>query len=630
MKNLKTLLKRSSVLFLCVALILCAAPVSSAAGESEVPFTAVLTPEKPEFSGGEEVRIRCAVKNDSPDTVTDITVFIESFGRGDDFLYKLVPAFHRDSAAGGESFDGELKLSESNELISASEKANGFFDGFLRFLLRILDFFSPFIQKFINRVKYEFGEFPGRLGSGIGKRRSGDLGTVTVTYNGRETECRIGIRYTYPDVRGRTAEKTGDAETATLKATLTAGNIFTGIVFGAKISGGDFEGLVFGLNPDGRAAVMYRENGICSLIADKHADYKIGAKLDARLDLADGRAVVYLYDDPADPDPWPVFDFDYTPAGSDVGTFGKAAAISIQEFAGSFPEGGTYRNPVRENSPDPYILFDDGVYYMYATTDSPGGFHVSTSTDLVHWSGHTRVAAKDDLIGDDWFWAPEVYKHNGRYYMFHSCNEHTAVAVADSPYGPFRAATDGYLFDFKAIDSHVFFDDDGRIYLYMSKFTDAGQQIWGCELGDELLTVKEDTLTQLTTPEGWEGSVNEGPYMLRHNGTYYLTYSGDGYTSHDYAVCIATSDKPLGKFTKSSLNPILRPNSFLAGTGHHCFTASPDGSQLFIVYHCHYSMTRVHDRKLCVDRAKFVPTENGADRLVIYGPTANAQPMPLG
>ena len=44
--------------------------------------------------------------------------------------------------------------------------------------------------------------------------------------------------------------------------------------------------------------------------------------------------------------------------------------------------------------------------------------------------------------------------------------------------------------------------------------------------------------------------------MLKHNGTYYLMYSGSGANGPEYAIGYATSESPLGPFTKFAGNPI--------------------------------------------------------------------------
>ena len=117
--------------------------------------------------------------------------------------------------------------------------------------------------------------------------------------------------------------------------------------------------------------------------------------------------------------------------------------------------------------------------------------------------------------------------------------------------------------------------------------------------------------------------------MLKHNGLYYLTYSGSDYKSVNYAVGYGVSESPLGPFEKYKGNPIHIGNSAVHETAHHCFTETLDG-ELLIVYHQHKNVNEVELRKISIDKARFVPTESGIDRLETYGPTTTPQPMPLG
>src|SRR3546814_14527931 len=55
-----------------------------------------------------------------------------------------------------------------------------------------------------------------------------------------------------------------------------------------------------------------------------------------------------------------------------------------------------------------------------------------------------------------------------------------------------------------------------------------------------------------------EGSVNEGPYVLKHQGLYYLIYSGNGYTSQEYGIGFSVADGPAGPWRKYAGNPILQ------------------------------------------------------------------------
>ena len=85
----------------------------------------------------------------------------------------------------------------------------------------------------------------------------------------------------------------------------------------------------------------------------------------------------------------------------------------------------------------------------------------------------------------------------------------------------------------------------------------------------------------------------------------------------------------LGPYTKYEYNDILTYNSAVDGVGDGVFVTSPDGSELYMVYHQHSSTNLVEPRYTCIDRVKFVPDENGGpDILYVYGPTTTPQPYP--
>ena len=70
-------------------------------------------------------------------------------------------------------------------------------------------------------------------------------------------------------------------------------------------------------------------------------------------------------------------------------------------------------------------------------------------------------------------------------------------------------------------------------------------------------------------------------------------------------------------------------NAAVDGVGDGIFIPSPDGQELFMVYHSHAAPGKVEPRQTCIDRVKFVPAEDGGpDILTVFGPTTTAQPMP--
>ena len=291
-------------------------------------------------------------------------------------------------------------------------------------------------------------------------------------------------------------------------------------------------------------------------------------------------------------------------------------------------EHESYCNPICDGA-DPFILLYDGKYYLYST-NAPDGYLVYESENLSDWENRGYCLRKEDVKGNKWFWAPEIMSRDGKFYMIYTSEEHLGIAVSDSPLGPFRQETEQWLSERNAIDGDFFVDDDGTVYLYYVRF-DGGNVIYGSRLNEESMTLDEASERRLIAAESeWEtrmGLVAEGPFMLKHNGKYYLTYSANDYRSIDYAIGYAVSDSPLGPFVKYTGNPILHRNETVNGVGHHSFTTSRDGSQMICVYHRHNSLTTVHPRTTCVDRAWFeASADGGDDLLVIDGPTTAEQP----
>ena len=102
---------------------------------------------------------------------------------------------------------------------------------------------------------------------------------------------------------------------------------------------------------------------------------------------------------------------------------------------------------------DPFIFTDkeQGCYYMYGTTallsdslHTVGSFSVYKSEDLEHFSEPKVIfdGAKCGFWADRDFWAPELHRYNGKYYLFGSVKANgvcrgTQIFVCDTPDGDF-------------------------------------------------------------------------------------------------------------------------------------------------------------------------------------------------
>ena len=268
----------------------------------------------------------------------------------------------------------------------------------------------------------------------------------------------------------------------------------------------------------------------------------------------------------------------------------------------------TYHNPIIPEAvggADPDVIKYQGKYYLYPTLDGRG-YDVFVSEDLVHWQRKPKCYT-DPRRG---LWAPDVFhdlKGSGHFFLYYTANNPEGgkligVAESASPLGPFQNKGDLVK---DAIDAAAFQDTDGALYFYYVDLAH-GSMIKGQPMSDPL-KLKGEATEMLRPTDAWEkkrGSVTEGPWMIKHGGTYYLMYSGSGADGPDYGIGYATANSPLGPFRKYSGNPIVHRGNGVLGPGHHCVIEGPDGG-LWMVYHQKASTNIGWDRFLAIDPLSF-------------------------
>jgi beta-xylosidase len=237
---------------------------------------------------------------------------------------------------------------------------------------------------------------------------------------------------------------------------------------------------------------------------------------------------------------------------------------------------------------DPHIAAFGDTFWLYPTTDGTEGwratsFQAWSSRDLVNWKNEGVILDLPRDLG--WAtihaWAPAIATKNGKYYFYSSSQQNIGVAVADSPAGPFKDPLGKPLVaktDFErmqAIDPMVYVDDDGSAYLYWGQ-----GRCKAVKLNDDMISFNKADVRDITPP-----GYNEGPFVHKRNGKYYLTWSEFDTRDPRYSVAYATGDSPLGPFTKAPNNPILRQSGAIKGAGHHSLVQIPGRDEWVIAYH---------------------------------------------
>ena len=130
--------------------------------------------------------------------------------------------------------------------------------------------------------------------------------------------------------------------------------------------------------------------------------------------------------------------------------------------------------------------------------------------------------------------------------------------------------------------------------------------------------------------------INEGPFIMEHNGKYYLTFSVGSYSDNSYQVAQAVADSIMGpyrKLTEAEGGVLMSGNTAgsqeVSGTGHHSFVTA--GGKLYMIYHRHNdAVVAGHARNPAIDEVKWITIKDkdGNDLDVMYsnGPTCTVQP----
>lgn len=272
-------------------------------------------------------------------------------------------------------------------------------------------------------------------------------------------------------------------------------------------------------------------------------------------------------------------------------------------------------NPILPGDhPDPTIIRVGDSYWTASTSgDWAPEFPLYRSSDLRHWTAAGAIFPQSPSWASGSFWAPELVSDRGHILVYYVGRKKdgplcVAVATADKPEGPYAdhgplvCQSDG------SIDPAMARDEAGHPFLIWKEDGNSigkPTPIWAQPLTADLIHLT-GTPTQLivNAPSTWEGGVVEAPYIMRHDGHFYLFYAGNACcgTACHYAEGVARADHLLGPWMKDPANPIIRPNSNWKCPGHGTAVETPSGEDYF-VYHAYPTAGTVYvGRESVLDR----------------------------
>lgn len=307
----------------------------------------------------------------------------------------------------------------------------------------------------------------------------------------------------------------------------------------------------------------------------------------------------------------------------------------------------TYSNPVmvsegsmeyKNEVADPTVVRgDDGAIYAVGTngvmlrSEDGCNFEVIKRNVIPH-----PTWASDLGYSGYGLWAPDLVKVGDKWIYYYSLSGWGSpvgigLAVADEIDGTYtdlgKLFTGDEIGIRNCIDSQVFIDDDGSVYmsvgsfqgLYVLQLTDDGLGL----LGGLETQKNEKVLIAGQATADWDGSQYEGSYIIKENGYYY--YFGSTGTCCDgknstYSVYVGRSESIFGPYIDADKRPLTLSGGggrrtygelvLWAGTdterdvygpGHNSLFVD-DAGDYWIYYHAYSSADNFLTRHLFMDK----------------------------
>ncbi|NJK91321.1 MAG: family 43 glycosylhydrolase [Blastochloris sp.] len=271
-----------------------------------------------------------------------------------------------------------------------------------------------------------------------------------------------------------------------------------------------------------------------------------------------------------------------------------------------------FTNPLLPLGPDPYAIWHEGFYYVMLTEQTriallrtPDITNLRQAERLVLYTPPQQGPAALDL------WAPELHLLHGRWYVYFTAVDESGqdvnrrIFVLTGPPG-----SDPFLPEWRfsgqlqlppgkdryAIDGTVLQDAGRDYFVWSSKLNYCGgfwQHLLIAELIDPYRLGEQEVI--LSRPdEPWENHdqpTNEGPQILKHHATLWISYSGSAYWSEHYAIGFLQAQSETDLMNPASWKKMGRPyfkqnpTTQVYGPGHGSFVKSPDGREDWLFYH---------------------------------------------
>ena len=295
-----------------------------------------------------------------------------------------------------------------------------------------------------------------------------------------------------------------------------------------------------------------------------------------------------------------------------------SVAIALLTSTGSMAQ-----NPIIQTmytaDPAPVIFRDTLFLYTGRDEDEAPAksylmreYRLFTTTDMVNWTDRGAPLKTSQIswsVNDAS--AAQLVERNGKYYWYFSTlNKNVpgvsvGVAVADSPYGPFKDALAKALItndmtkyashSWDDLDPSVFIDDDGQAYLFWGN----GACYWA-KLNPDMISINGDIHSlDIKDKNAFFGKFTEAPWVYKRNKLYYLVYAAEFPENISYS----TASKITGPWKSRG---VLMPTEKGSNTNHPGII-DYKGNSYFFYHNDALPGGHSYDRSVAVEQFKYNP-----------------------
>ncbi|KAL2133756.1 hypothetical protein VTI74DRAFT_1738 [Chaetomium olivicolor] len=254
----------------------------------------------------------------------------------------------------------------------------------------------------------------------------------------------------------------------------------------------------------------------------------------------------------------------------------------------------SFSNPLKQrDGSDPHMTYSDGSYYLMKTTWT--NLQITRARTLEGLkNGETRVVWTDANPSRCCnVWAPELHKIDNRWYIYYTAGNKDdldgqrphVLKGGRTPWDSFSYA--GQLTQTWGIDGTVLRVAHRNYFIY-SCFSNNMQSLCIAPMHSPTSIGQSRVLSEPTNDWERAGSpVNEGPAPLYHKGRIFLSYSANFCWTNSYELGLLTYNggDPTLMSSWTKTGPFFSSAHGNWGPGHNGFFNSPDGKEVWNIYH---------------------------------------------